>query len=141
MLSLELNRLDGGHRRFSLVQFPEAVKDKSEDCDTLFDLCRKRIKCAIDETDNLGCANESSVGFRVFKLDSSNIRSWEPDRDDLEGSLLQNVEHIKSDRTEDDILYELLLKLGLDLCVPIEMRTIAGKSVPLRRRGYVDRVH
>ena len=69
------------------------------------------------------------LGFRVFKLDTSNIRAWEPDRDDLEGSLLQNVEHIKSDRSEDDILYELLLKLGLDLCVPIETRTIAGKSV------------
>ena len=43
--------------------------------------------------------------------------------------MLQNVEHIKSGRTEDDILYELLLKLGLDLCVPTETRTIAGKSV------------
>ena len=69
------------------------------------------------------------IGFRVFKLDSSNIRAWEPDRDDLEGSLLQNVEHFKSDRSDVDMLYELLLKLGLDLCVPIETRIIAGKSV------------
>ena len=69
------------------------------------------------------------LGFRVFKLDTSNIRVWEPDRDDLEGTLLDSVDHIKPGRSEEDILYELLLKLGLDLCVPIETRTIAGKSV------------
>ena len=126
---LNLNELDGGHRRFGLVQFPEVVDDVSEECKTLFDLCRKRIECAIDELSHPGNIKQSSVGFRVFKLDTSNIRAWESDRDDLEGSLLQNVEHIKSDRSEDDILYELLLKLGLDLCVPIETRTITGKSV------------
>ena len=43
--------------------------------------------------------------------------------------MLNNVEHIRAGRSEDDILYELLLKLGLDLCVPIEMRGIAGKTV------------
>ena len=55
--------------------------------------------------------------------------AWEPDRDNLDGTLLESIEHIKSDRTEEDILYELLLKLGLDLCVPIEVQTIAGKVV------------
>ena len=52
------------------------------------------------------------LGFRVFKLDTSNIRAWEPDRDDLERTLLTHLDHIKADRSEDDILYELLLKLG-----------------------------
>jgi adenine-specific DNA-methyltransferase len=69
------------------------------------------------------------VGFRVFKLDASNIRSWEADRDNLEQTLLDAVDHIKADRTEPDILYELLLKLGLDLCVPIGTRMIARKEV------------
>ena len=69
------------------------------------------------------------LGFRVFKLDTSNIRAWEPNRDDLEGTLLDSIDHIKPDRTEEDILYELLLKLGLDLCVPIETRTVEGKSI------------
>ena len=68
-------------------------------------------------------------GFRVFKLDTSNIRAWEPDRDDLRETLLDSIDHIKPDRSQDDILYELLLKLGLDICVPIETRTVAGKSV------------
>jgi adenine-specific DNA-methyltransferase len=69
------------------------------------------------------------VGFRVFKFDYSNIRAWEPDRANLAASLEQYAEHLKSDRTEQDILYELLLKLGLDLCTPIEQKTIAGKTV------------
>ncbi len=69
------------------------------------------------------------VGFRAFKLDSSNIRAWEPDRNDLDQTLLDAVEHLKPDRTEADVLYELLLKLGLDLCVPIETRSIGGKEM------------
>ena len=126
---LELNKVDGGHRRFCLVQFPETVDYESEEYKTLFDVCRKRIKYAIDELNQLKHAKKPTCGFRVFKLDTSNIRAWEPDHDDLEGSLLQNVEHIKTDRSVNDVLYELLLKLGLDLCVPMETRTIAGKSV------------
>jgi adenine-specific DNA-methyltransferase len=69
------------------------------------------------------------LGFRVFKLDSTNIRAWDPDRENLSETLLNSVEHVKTDRTEADILYELLLKLGLELTVPIEQKTIAGKAV------------
>ena len=69
------------------------------------------------------------LGFRVFKLASSNIRAWEPDRENLPKTLEESVEHLKTDRTEADILFELLLKLGLDLTVPIEEKTIAGKTV------------
>jgi adenine-specific DNA-methyltransferase len=65
----------------------------------------------------------------VFRLDSSNIRDWEPAREDLAGTLESAIEHLKSDRTEQDVLYELLLKLGLDLCVPIETKTLADKTV------------
>jgi adenine-specific DNA-methyltransferase len=69
------------------------------------------------------------LGFRVFKLASSNIRAWEPNRDKLAETLEASVEHLKTDRTEQDILFELLLKLGLDLTVPIEQKVIAGKTV------------
>jgi hypothetical protein len=68
-------------------------------------------------------------GFRVYKLATSNIRAWEPDSDNLATTLEETVDHLKSDRTEQDVLYELLLKLGLDLCVPIETKTLAGKAV------------
>lgn len=65
----------------------------------------------------------------MFKLASSNIRAWEPDQADLEKSLLKNAEHLVQGRSEQDVLYELLLKLGLDLCVPITKKIIAGKAV------------
>jgi adenine-specific DNA-methyltransferase len=62
-------------------------------------------------------------------LATSNIVAWDPEPTDLEGTLLANAEHLVPGRTEQDVLYELLLKLGLDLCVPIEKRDIGGKTV------------
>lgn len=72
--------------------------------------------------------SSGDTGFRVFKLAPSNIRAWEPNAADLERSPLKNAEHFVQG-LEQNVLYELLLKLGLDLCVPIETKTIAGKSV------------
>ena len=71
----------------------------------------------------------------MFKLDSSNFRTWEPERGELEDSLLNHVEHIKLDRSEDDVLCELQLKMGFDLCVSIEHRSIEGKIVHSIQRG------
>lgn len=71
----------------------------------------------------------ADIGFRVFKLDATNIRAWDPDRADMAQSLLDSIDHVRADRTEQDILYELLLKLGLDLCVPIETKSISAKHV------------
>ena len=87
-------------------------------------LRRAAAKIRDDNPDYAG-----DLGFRVFKLDTSNIRAWDPKPDDLEGALLSSLDHIVPGRTEQDILHELLLKLGLDLCIPIETRTVAGKSV------------
>ena len=69
------------------------------------------------------------LGFKVFKLDSSNIKSWDGNPENLKSSLFDSVTNIKSDRTEEDILYEILLKYGLDLTLPIEERNIHGKKV------------
>ena len=55
--------------------------------------------------------------------------AWEPDRADLPTTLEESIDHLKGDRTEQDILFELLLKLGLELTVPIEQKTIAEKAV------------
>jgi len=74
-------------------------------------------------------ATPPDLGFRVFKLDTSNIQAWDPDAQNLAESLEAHAQNLKADRSEADILCELLLKLGLDLCVPIEQRQIAGKTV------------
>ena len=60
------------------------------------------------------------IGFKVFKLDSSNIKEWDPETDDLKQTLLDSIDNIKSDRNSLDVLYEIILKYGLELTVPIE---------------------
>ena len=69
------------------------------------------------------------LGFRVFKLDHSNIRAWNPQPVDLEQAVIDYQDHLLAGRSESDILYELLLKLGLDLCVPIATRQLVGLDV------------
>jgi len=69
------------------------------------------------------------LGFRVFKLDSSNIRAWNPDPADLKQTLFAHQDHLVEGRTESDILFELLLKLGLDLCVRMEKLEVRSEEL------------
>ncbi|MFZ4987334.1 MAG: site-specific DNA-methyltransferase, partial [Blastocatellia bacterium] len=119
--------------RYVLVQLPEPIEEDGRAWQiglrTLFDVAILRMRRLGDVMRAESPMFAGDLGFRVYKLDSSNIRAWQPDRDDLEGSVQMSIEHLKDDRTEQDILYELLLKLGLDLCVPIETKMIADKAV------------
>ena len=139
---LEYNASDNANRRYILVQLPEPLDPENKDqkvaadfCDklgkprTIAELTKERLRRAAKKIKDENPMFAGDLGFRVFKLDSSNIRAWEPDRDDLDRTLLDHQQHLKADRTEADVLYELLLKRGLDLCVPIETRSIAGKDV------------
>lgn len=139
---MKLNSKDGIQRRYCLVQLPEYlnVDDKDQKiaakfCDqigkprTIAELTKERLRRAGRKIKNENPIFEGDTGFRVFKLDSSNIHAWEPNRDNLADTLLQHAEHLKTDRSEQDILFELLLKLGLDLTVQIEQKTISGKTV------------
>jgi adenine-specific DNA-methyltransferase len=139
---MEQNAADGGNRRYILVQLPEPILPADRAQKVALDLCdrigvarniaeltKERLRRAGGAIAQRSGEQSLDLGFRVFKLDSSNIRTWDPDRDNLDQTLLDAVEHIKPGRTETDVLYELLLKLGLDLCVPIETRTIAGSPV------------
>jgi adenine-specific DNA-methyltransferase len=136
------NVTDGGSRRYILVQLPEPLDLGNKDQKVAAELCEKlgkprniaeltkeRLRRAAKKIKDEKPMFAGDLGFRVFKLDSSNIRAWEPDREDLGKSLLDSVEHLQPGRAEADVLYELLLKLGLDLCVPIETRTLGGKDV------------
>jgi adenine-specific DNA-methyltransferase len=138
----ELNRREGTKRRSILVQLPEPLDLDDRDqalaakfCDsigkkrTISELTKERLRRVGKTFGDSGGLAQDDVGFRVFKLASSNIRPWEPDAADLENSLLKNAEHLVHGRKEQDVLYELLLKLGLDLCVPIQAKTIVGKTV------------
>lgn len=142
---MDFNAETGIKSRFILVQLPEPIDRK--DYLAISDITKERLRraaakikaaqqAAAPETGQLDFDDAPSapaapldLGFRVFKLATSNIRPWNPDRSDLAASVQQHVDHILFDRNDQDVLYELLLKLGLDLCVPIEQRQIAGKTV------------
>jgi len=124
---LRLNAEDGGTRRFITVQLPEPTG--REDFATIADITTQRVRRVAEEVRHESPMFTGDLGFRVFKLDRSNIRAWDPNPADIEKALFDGVEHLRQDRTEQDVLYELLLKLGLDLCVPIEERSISGKAV------------
>ncbi len=139
---MSANQEDAGNRRYMLVQLPEPLAPDNKDQKTAADFCdqlkvprniaeltKERLRRAAKKVKDENPMFAGDLGFRVFKLDASNIRAWDPDRQNLPKSLLESVDHLKTDRTETDILYELLLKLGLDLCVPIEKKKISGKDV------------
>ncbi|MDQ6463653.1 site-specific DNA-methyltransferase [Paraburkholderia madseniana] len=139
---MEQNALDSGTRRYILVQIPEPLDPSDEKqkaatnyCDKLgkphsiAELTKERLRRAGAKVKADNPMFAGDTGFRVFKLDNSNIRAWNPNRNDLAQTLLDHEEHLLPGRTEADILYELFLKLGLDLCVVTEMRPIAGKQV------------
>jgi adenine-specific DNA-methyltransferase len=136
-----LNAQDDAQRRFVLVQLPEPLDPEDRDqkvgasyCDklkkprTIAELTKERLRRAGKKIREQNPLFAGDLGFRVFKLASSNIQAWEPDRDTLVETLEASVEHLKTDRTEQDILFELLLKLGLDLCVPIERKQVLGPT-------------
>lgn len=123
----DVNGTDGGSRRFVLVQLPEPTQVKGYA--TISDVTKERLRRAAKKIKVDNPMFSGDLGFRVFKLATSNIRAWSPDRTDLPKTLEESIDHLKADRTESDILYELLLKLGLDLCVPIQTKKIAGKDV------------
>ena len=124
------NAEDGGNRRCILVQLPEPLPGaESAGWTSIADITKARLKGAGKRVKESKPDFKGDTGFRVFKLDTSNIRPWNPTVNDLKTSLFDHLEHLEAGRSSDDILYEILLKLGLDLCIPIEKREIAGKQV------------
>ena len=156
---MQLNSEDGGNRKCISVQLPEPTDEKSEafkaNYKTIAEITKERIRRAgkliydkqklkIDELKqknsllqedkdkivNLQTALDNlDIGFKAFKLDSSNIVAWDGNPDNLEASLDLFENNIKPNRSEEDILFEILLKYGLDLTVTIEEKTISNKKV------------
>jgi len=133
---MQLNAEDGGNRKYICVQIPETTDEKSEaykaGYKNICEIGKERIRRAGEKilADNADKdLSNLDIGFKVLKLDSSNIKTWDSNFDNLEQNLLDAVENIKSDRTPQDLLYEILLKYGLDLTLPIEEKIIHAKKV------------
>jgi adenine-specific DNA-methyltransferase len=137
----QTNALDGTFLRYILVQLPELLDLENRDQQvaarfcanlgkplTIAELTKERLRRAATKIREKNPLFAGDLGFRVFNLSSSNIKTWDPDSDKIAETLQASIEHLKTDRTEQDILFELLLKLGLDLCVPIEIKRLEGSA-------------
>ncbi|MBU1121605.1 MAG: site-specific DNA-methyltransferase [Candidatus Omnitrophica bacterium] len=133
---MQLNAEDGGNRKFIMVQIPELCDDKSEAYKTGFktiaDIGKERIRRVgkkIKE-ENAATPPNLDIGFRVFKVDSSNMRDvyYNPDAYSQD-TLFKMTDNIKSDRTEEDLLFQVLLDWGVDLALPVSKEKIAGNDV------------
>lgn len=129
----EKNINDGKARKFILIQLPELCDKKSEanrlGYKKISDITKERLRRAGSVLRKENPAYQGDLGFKVFKLDSTNIKPWELDFDLTEQDLEDQISNIKHDRKEEDVLYEVLLKYGLDLTLPITEHTIAGHKV------------
>ncbi len=148
---MAVNAYDNGKRRFIMVQLPEIIDEKHEafkaGYKNICEIGKERIRRAgekilqqvasgagFSDGTGYGMGTEEGrkhfdVGFKVFALDSSNLKKWQPDYDDLELSLQDSIENYVAGRTELDVVYEIILKMGLDLTCSIEETVIGGKRV------------
>lgn len=145
---MNLNSIDGGKRRFIMVQIPEETNEKSDAfklgykniCEIGIDRIKKageKIKQELENkleeagmiNDNIIKPEEMDTGFKVLKLDTSNIREWNVDFSNLEDELDLYETPFIDGRSELDIVYEIILKQGLQLTYPIETFEVNGKTI------------
>lgn len=135
---LNLNRQDGGNRKFILVQLPEST-DRG-DYSTIAEITKERVRRVVKKLNDedagkldLDEVKKQDCGFRVFKLAESNFKPWNAavphDEQALAKQLELHTDHIRDGRTAGDILYEILLKSGFPLTTLVETLTLAGKPV------------
>ena len=133
---MQLNAEDGGHRKFIMVQLPEATDENSEaykaGYKTICEIGKERIRRAgakIKEEAGLAAQN-LDTGFRVLKCDTSNMKDVYYNPAEYEVNMFSRLEdNIKEDRTPEDLLFQVMLDLGVLLSGKIEESTIAGKKV------------
>lgn len=133
---MQLNAEDGGHRKFIMVQLPEKCDEKSEaykaGYKTICEIGKERIRRAgakIKEEAGLAAQN-LDTGFRVLKCDTSNMKDVYYNPAEYEVNMFSRLEdNIKEDRTPEDLLFQVMLDLGVLLSSKIEETTIAGKKV------------
>ena len=137
-----LQNIDGVKRKFMLVQLPEALDPEKKEqkfasgfCDLLgkprniAELSKERLRRASVKVRQANPGIQGDLGFKVFKLNSSNLKPWDADFDNLASVLESSSDIVKVDRSSEDVLFEILLKYGLDLTLPIETYQIASKTV------------
>ena len=141
---MQLNAEDGGNRKFIMVQLPEKTDEKSEAhkagykniCEIGKERIRRAGKKIKEENKDKEGIEKLDIGFRVLKLDESNMLNvYYTPQEFNEQSLLN--ENVKADRTSEDLLFQVMLDLGIELSAKIETRQIAGKTVHFVDENYL----
>ncbi|MGU9347595.1 site-specific DNA-methyltransferase [Clostridium perfringens] len=146
--TMQLNSEDNGKRKFIMVQIPEETDEKSEAfksgykniCEIGKERIRRAGKKILEENKDKEGIEDLDIGFKVFKLDSTNLKAWDEnlqsDKDMVEQ--LEDLQNpIKEGRTTEDLVYEIMLKYGVDLTMPIEELEILGSKVYSVGCGYL----
>lgn len=142
---MKLNAEDGGHRKFIMVQLPEKTDEKSEaykaGYKNICEIGKERIRRAgrkIKEDAGLTAPADLDIGFRCLRLDESNMKPVYYTPDEVgQQDLFSLVDNVKSDRTPEDLLFQVMLDLGVLLSSPIEVKEIAGKKVFNVAEGFL----
>ena len=157
---MKLNAEDGGHRKFIMVQLPEKTDEKSEaykeGYKNICEIGKERIRRAgkqilsaggqlsmdrvrLDTNSTLNTPNSTlDVGFRCLRLDSSNMENVYYTPEEIsQQDMFSLVDNVKSDRTPEDLLFQVMLDLGVLLSSPIEVKEIAGKKVFNVAEGFL----
>ena len=130
---MQMNVADDGKRQYICVQLPEHCKEDSEAFQagyaTIAEIGKERIRRSAKKIKGENSDYAGDLGFKAFKLDSSNLKRWEASFETLKNDLKNALDHIKWDRSGEDILYEILIKYGYPLTAPIEKLEIDKKTV------------
>lgn len=131
---MQLNAEDGGHRKFIMVQLPEETDEKSEaykaGYKNICEIGKERIRRAAKKIAEENPGKKIDGGFRVLKLDSTNMKDVYYNPSDFQPTLLDSLaDNIKEDRTPEDLLFQVMLDLGILLSSKIEESVIGGKKV------------
>lgn len=142
---MQLNSEDNGNRKFICVQLPEQTDEKSEafkaGYKNICEIGKERIRRAGEKIkQEIGQGNQQlklgeepkkvpDIGFKVFKLDSSNIKKWNANTENIEKEMQSSIFNYVEGRSELDITYEVMLKCGLDLTYPIEEIKVEDKTL------------
>lgn len=139
---IDHNVVFGGGRRFILIQFPEPLRiDKKEQkaaakfCadigrpSNMAEITKERVRRVSAKARAENPEYNGDLGFRVFKLSPSNIKTWNPGAKVTLATLEDMIDHVKPDRSDEDVLFELILKQRFDLTTRVETQIISGKTV------------
>ena len=130
---MKLNAEDGGNRKFIMVQLPEIIDTKfpayKAGYRNICDIGKERIKKSGEQIVSETGKTDLDIGFKVFKLDDSNIKEWSPNYDEVEATLEEMIDNLKYGRTKEDLLFEILIKMGIELTAPIEEINVGDKKI------------